>query len=203
MLCRVRKYSFSSRRCAIINFIAVQMKIDKNGKIGRKQLRGRSDFFLLKQTGSERGRFLWETADCFPRRLVNEILGARSCNALAPILRLRLLRRNSTAGFAPRDREEKRIWRSGSQKRTEQTLKNTQRDAKNKSRHSRVHICFALRGRIILADRSSRKKLTTRLRSSNMRRPRHLTHYIRHIDGFTLVIFLIFVDSVNLQLDEN
>lgn len=39
-----RAYSFSSRfrRVAIINFVAVQMKIDKNGRIDRKQLRGRS-----------------------------------------------------------------------------------------------------------------------------------------------------------------
>lgn len=79
-----RAYSFSTRlrRFAINNFVAVQMKIDKNGKIGRKQLLGRSGcralFLLLKQTGSERGQFLWETADYFPR-LVNEILGARSC----------------------------------------------------------------------------------------------------------------------------
>lgn len=121
--------------------------------------------------------------------------------ALAPIPRLRLLRRNSTAGFAPRDREEKRIWRSGSQKRTEQTLKNTQRDAKNKSKHPGSHL-LCVKGRIILAYRLSRKKLTTRLRSSNMWRPRYLTHYSPYM-FLQLRFFLVFIDSVSLRFDKN
>jgi len=54
------------------------MEIDKNGKIDRKQLCSRSSWLLpVKQTGSEPVS-LGKTADYFSR-LVNEILGARSC----------------------------------------------------------------------------------------------------------------------------
>lgn len=127
--------------------IAAQMKIGKNAERTQEAAaaRGRSAGFLsVKQTGSERGEFLWETADYFPR-LVNEILGARSCELsrqfhlppsppLPPSLSLslplvQLLRRNSTAGFAPRGETAKKNESPAygePQKRTEQTLKNTQ-----------------------------------------------------------------------------
>lgn len=53
-------------RFAIANFAVAQMEIDKNGKIGRKQLRSRSDFFLLNKQGASVASFFGKNRRLLP-----------------------------------------------------------------------------------------------------------------------------------------
>lgn len=131
--------AFSSR-VAIINFIAAQMKIDKNGKIGRKQLRGRSGSSCSNKQGASVASFFGKpqttSLDSLTRSSVLDHASTRAnspASTSSPKLdrRFRTAKKNESGAAVRKNERNKRL--------------RTHSGTRKINQNTQDHICFALR----------------------------------------------------------